>query len=121
VRHIITFDERCPSVNSSYRSHWREQAAITRRWREWACLLATRKPPLTPPVVVHVQPHTKDNRLADAGNSFGVAKAIIDGFVDAGMLPGDGPKIVRALHLYAAVNVGTDQLLVDVEEVAEDA
>jgi hypothetical protein len=116
MRHIITFDERCPSVNSSYRSHWREQAAITRHYREWACLLARKKPPLTAPVTVHVQPHTKDNRLADAGNSFHVAKAAIDGFVDAGMLPGDGPKVVTELILYAPRNVGIDQLIIEVAE-----
>lgn len=117
VKHIFVFDERTPSYNASYRAHWREGAAITRRYREWAGLLAARKPPLTGPVVIHVQPHTKDNRLADAGNSYAVAKAAIDGFVDAKILPGDGPTVVKALHLYAPVNVGVDQLLIEVEEV----
>lgn len=119
MKHIVTFEGLTPSFNASYRKHWREQAAITRQWRTWSALLCGKKPALTPPVEVHVHPHRDDNRLPDTGSSFHVTKAIIDGAVDAGMIPDDGPMIVVALHLHAPRNTGTDQLVVEFEEVED--
>jgi hypothetical protein len=39
--------------------------------------------------------------LADTGNAYGSVKAAIDGLVDAGVLPGDGPAEIMRLCMNA--------------------
>jgi hypothetical protein len=39
--------------------------------------------------------------LADTGNAYGSVKAAIDGLVDAGVLPDDGPEVIRELCMKA--------------------
>lgn len=39
--------------------------------------------------------------LADTGNAYGSVKAAIDGLVDAGILPGDGPTVIMKLTMNA--------------------
>lgn len=39
--------------------------------------------------------------LADTGNAYGSVKAAIDGLVDAGVLPGDGPNVIMRLCMNA--------------------
>lgn len=39
--------------------------------------------------------------LADTGNAYGTVKAAIDGLVDAGILPGDGPNVIMRLCMDA--------------------
>lgn len=39
--------------------------------------------------------------LADTGNAYGSVKAAIDGLVDAGILPGDGPTVIMRLCMNA--------------------
>jgi hypothetical protein len=46
--------------------------------------------------------------IQDTGNAYGAAKAAIDGLVDAGVLPGDGPDVIRSLTLLAPEKIGKD-------------
>ena len=50
--------------------------------------------------------------MADTGGHFPVAKACIDGLVDAGVIPDDGPEFVRSLTFKAPqVDGGVDRAL----------
>lgn len=44
--------------------------------------------------------------LADTGNAYGSVKAAIDGLVDAGVLPGDGPTVIMRLCMNAPKPAG---------------
>ncbi len=89
-------------------------------WREWAAAEAAGTPALVGPVTVTVT-HLRPSRggLPDTGAPFYAAKAVIDGLVDAGVLPEDGPAVVRRLTFEAPEIVGHHGLRVVVREVQQ--
>jgi crossover junction endodeoxyribonuclease RusA len=113
---IFHFPGRPPRVNTNRRDHWGKES-VTKHYRDWAAVEAHGKRPLQPPVEVHAQPVTIDGRRADAGACFEVVKAIIDGLVDAGLIPDDGPNIVKCLHLHAPEVGEDDRLVIELVEV----
>lgn len=117
---VLHFEGRPPTHNRTRSAHFHDARRITKEYRERAALQSLRKPKFARPVTVRVSPHCNNNRLADAGACFDVAKAIIDGIVDAGLLPDDGPKWVRQLIMDAPVNSGEDVLIVCISEVEDD-
>jgi hypothetical protein len=84
-------------------------------WRSWAAghpTLAAHVEPLHGQVVVDVE-HWRINRsgMPDVGAPVVAVKAVLDGLVDARILPrGDGPNIVRRLTFHAPEVVGFDGL-----------
>lgn len=88
-------------------------------WRKWAAEQADGLPPIVGPVTVRVT-HLRKNRAAmpDTGACILAVKAVIDGVVDAGVLPEDGPSVVRALKFYAPAVVGKHGLRVEFVECA---
>jgi hypothetical protein len=87
-------------------------------WREWARDAAEGVAPLTPPVAVTVT-HLRKNRasIPDTGAPILAVKAVIDGLVDAGVLPDDGPEFVVELLFLAPIIVGWQGLRVTLAEV----
>lgn len=79
-------------------------------------------PPLTPPVRVVVH-HYRPNRAAmpDTGAPILAAKAVIDGAVEAGLLPNDKPETVRRLTFLAPEVVGKHGLEVVFIEMETEA
>ncbi len=63
-------------------------------------------------------PCRKNRRnLADTGGHFPVAKACIDGLVDAGVIPDDGPEYVTQLTFKAPqIDGGEDRAMLIVKE-----
>ena len=93
---------------------------MVRDWRAEAKVLAHGQPSLAPPVAVTVTPTLRHRgSMPDTGACIGAVKAMIDGIVDAGKLPGDGPGVVvELLFLAPVVNGEPDALTVVVESVA---
>ena len=73
------------------RLHHMEKARRTRTVRALAAHLARRLLPM-PAADVHVLVHTPAARRFDADNAAPMAKAVIDGIVDAAVLPDDDAK-----------------------------
>jgi len=100
--------------------HYHKRAKLVKAWREAAFAAATEAgvPSLGEIEVVFI-PLRKDRRhMADTGGHFPVAKACIDGLVDAGVLPDDGPNFVKALEFRSPqVDGGEDRVLIVVNEV----
>jgi hypothetical protein len=101
---------RCPlwTLNSERRLNHFRRAELTATVRSLAAAEAVRIRTLIgtikPPVGIEVGVTTgRRGPLADAGAYVGVAKAAIDGLVDAGMLPDDGPRYVQWVRLWAPV------------------
>jgi Fe2+ transport system protein FeoA len=82
-------------------------------WRDWAHHAAIGLDPVVGQVDVTVV-HLRKNRAAmpDTGAPILAAKAVIDGLVRAGVLPGDGPDVVRRLVFEPPLIVGWQGLRV---------
>jgi hypothetical protein len=98
-------------------SKWR-RAELVREWRQafhWLAVEAGR--PTFTAVEVVARPELRNRSgMPDTGACIGAVKAAIDGLVDAGVLPGDGPSIVRRLTFEAPVVTGVDALVVTVRQ-----
>lgn len=88
------------TLNAERREHWTQARALTREWREAFAWLALRDRRRF--TACHVTVLTRMRApVQDTGNAYGAAKAAIDGLVDAGVLPGDGPEVIRSLTFLA--------------------
>lgn len=95
-----------------------QRARMVKEWRNAACVVAkARRLPKMKAVEVRFTPHRATKRLVDTGNHFPVAKAMIDGLVDAGVLAGDGPHIVRRLIFEAPVIDGESKATLEITEL----
>jgi hypothetical protein len=88
------------TLNLERREHWSKARSLTREWREqfgWLGLQNRQRFARVEVVceVICAKP------LPDTGNAYGALKAAIDGLVDAGVLPGDGPDLIAALTMLA--------------------
>ena len=120
---VIDWLGRPRLTNADRRAHHHEVAAHRRLWREAGAQAArlARVPGLGA-VEVTVQGRYPDGRLPDADACAPSVKGVIDGLVDAGVIPDDGPERVRSVTYLRA---RTDQaapaaLVVRIEEVIED-
>lgn len=90
------------------------RAIRTKEWRAKFAELAAGYPPLRS-IEVTVLPEVRNRTMPDTGACIGAAKAAIDGLVDAGVIPEDGPKYVRRLTFLAPVVTGVDALVLRIE------
>ena len=91
------------TLNEEIRQHWSWRHRVRREVRVAAAACArgvTSPAPSCPVVVVFTPQALKLNQ--DAGGCVTVAKPALDGLVDAGVLPGDGPTVVVAVTFMAA-------------------
>ena len=97
-----TFAGRPWTLNAERRgsTHWSATRARTAEWRQafWALGVQNRHRFGPVDITVHIRQRSP---LADTGNAYGAVKAAIDGLVDAGVLTGDTPDIVRSITFHA--------------------
>ena len=114
---------RPPTMNKVQAQPWHRTAKFVRVWREragYAWREAMRDGfAVVPPVVFVVEQKCRDGRMPDTGACMVGAKAIIDGAVDAGLIPDDSPKYVSAIVFAAPSKTGTDMVKVRVIESKE--
>jgi hypothetical protein len=86
------------TTNSERAGNRWERAEKVKMWRSAFELLAkSERIPLMSWVSVVVEPHQKGGRLQDVGACNPAVKAAVDGIVDAGVLPDDGPAYMKSL------------------------
>jgi crossover junction endodeoxyribonuclease RusA len=91
----IALEPPCDFINANSRLHHHAKAKLTKAWRD-----ATRAQAdvlsggWTIPVHIVVSIRFPNNIRRDVGNYYPTAKAIVDGLVDAGVLPDDDDKHV---------------------------
>ena len=102
---------------SGRHAHWSVTGRMTREWREAFGLLAMgqlrhkmKAADITVEIVMAKGP------LPDCGANYTAIKAAIDGIVDAGLLPGDGPEHVRSITMHAPVKGKQDRMTIRLEE-----
>lgn len=115
----LSIEGKLFTLNGERGMHYHKRAKFVKSWREAACEAAIEAevPPMNAIEVVFI-PCRKDRRhMADTGGHFPVAKACIDGLVDAGVIPDDGPKYVTSLTFRAPrVDGGDDRALLMINE-----
>lgn len=101
----LTYHARPTALNAERASNRFRRAESVKEWRDAYRLLAleSKIPPLQW-VHVEARPQYRTARsLPDTAACVGSVKAAIDGLVDAGVLPDDGPELVRRVTFEAPV------------------
>jgi len=115
----LTVEGSLFTLNGERAMHFHKRAKLVRGWREAAYVAALEaKIPAMHSIEVVFVPCRKNRRnMADTGGHFPVAKACIDGLVDAGVIPDDGPKFVTSLTFRAPyIDGGEDRALLIINE-----
>lgn len=86
---MIDVPAPCAFINSNQRLHRMAQAKLTKAWRQASAAAAHGIPPFTKQVRIIAHIHKPRGGRYDPGNLYPTAKAILDGIVDAGLLPDD--------------------------------
>lgn len=94
------------SINKLMSEHWRTRQKSSKYWRQAGYESVKDSPPLEPPVTCDVYIYRPRAGRYDPGNYYPTAKAIIDGMVDAGILPDDSFEYLDGAHLHHG---GTDK------------
>lgn len=105
VSYEIAFHAPDVLLSANDRRHWRSRAQITRQWRKaaWAYAVQAKTPALTSAGFVITFTHPTLRRR-DASNLHPTVKAIIDGLVDAGVLPDDDDAHVTGTEILNTVD-----------------
>lgn len=101
------------------RIHPHERAKRAREFRELSCLLASRNLPADPVdglVIVTVTWCCKTKHRRDPDNVSGYAKPLIDGLVDAGVIPDDSWRHVDEVRLRIRTGATEEGFNVTVKE-----
>lgn len=110
---------RALTVNMVARIHRQQWAAHTRTTRElwWGIAKQAKAPKLQRAHIVATPLHCDGRSPQDVSACCPETKAAIDGLVDAGVLPGDGPAHLLSLTFLPPDVCGVDGLRIRVEEV----
>ncbi|HEY6798143.1 MAG TPA: hypothetical protein VI248_25985 [Kineosporiaceae bacterium] len=103
------------------RGEWARRKELA-EWRKWAKEYAEGIDPIAGPVAVTAVHLRKTHAsMPDVGAPILAVKAVIDGLVDAHVLPGDGPDIVQSLLFEQPLIVGYHGLRVIVRPIEQHA
>lgn len=118
----LTLEPPCDLISANGRLHFRKRAELTKKWRglagETAALYAN-----TGFAERHDRAHITvtirfaTNHRRDVGNYYPTAKAIVDGLVDAGVLPDDDDRHLIGPDLRREYPNGTPRVTVHIKEI----
>lgn len=96
--YIMPLSFQRPPLNQNDRMHWAKKARIVKSMRHESMVRAraARLKP-KPRITVQFCYQPRDNRRRDPGNLTASSKPLVDGLVDAGIVPDDCPPYVREL------------------------
>lgn len=89
------------TVNAQRNHHHMKTAKLVKMWRAHARAAAHQWEPADGQVDIVAETWLTGRRSQDCGAMYPAVKAIIDGIVDAGILPDDTPAYVRSIKMYA--------------------
>jgi len=107
------------TLNTERGWHHHKRAKFVKQWRTASLEEAKRikVPKMKALEITFIPCRTNRRNMADTGGHFPVAKACIDGLVDAGVIPDDGPEYVTSLTFKAPqVDGGEDRAMLIVKE-----
>ena len=112
----LTYEQRPWTLNVERQGNRWKRAALVKQWRgAFAELAIEAGIPAMQAIDVTAQPFLRNRaHMPDTGACIGAVKAAIDGLVDAGVIPDDGPDIVTELTFLAPQVTGVDALWLEV-------
>lgn len=118
----LTIPAPCEWINSNQRLHRMELAARVKFWRASSYVHARRigeaERSFSGPVHIVCTVHKTRAGRWDAGNLYPTAKAIVDGLVDAGVIPDDSNEWVTGPDMRAGEKAEQACVVVTVDAVA---
>ncbi len=108
---VLTYQGKITLVNARKSRHWAVNAEENKSLREWARWAADPAVDLSP-VSIIFQLTTATARKVDVDACQGASKPVIDGLVDAGVMPDDNGDHVKAITYLAPIHTGDDSLRV---------
>lgn len=117
----IVLEPPCAFINANDRLHHHAKAKLTKAWRELvpeAIWVNPRCKPKHQRARVKVSIRFPTNHRRDVGNLYPTAKAILDGLVDAGVLPDDNDKHVIGPDMRREYPNGPSRVTVTITEVS---
>lgn len=94
--HVVVVEGKVITLNTERDMHRYARADFTKEWRYAAKVMTLKaKVPKMAAIDVEVLPRVRYHQ--DVGSAFPTSKAIIDGIVDARVIPNDTAKFVRRL------------------------
>ena len=91
---VLTIDPPADLINANQRLHYHAKAKLTAAWRKAAAESVGFDPYHYPRAHITVAIRFPTNHRRDVGNYYPTAKAILDGLVDAALLPDDNDRHV---------------------------
>lgn len=117
----LILDPPAAFISANGRLHFRKRAELTKVWRELAATrVYTLRQPLLPKYdLAHITVTIRfaTNHRRDVGNYYPTAKAIVDGLVDAGVLPDDDDRHLVGPDLRREYPNGTPRVTVHIKEI----
>lgn len=93
--HVLALPYLSPPLSANQRMHWQAKGRITREVRSTATTLARHaKLPRAERLIITLHYQPKNRRRRDAHNLYPTVKALVDGLVDAGLVPDDNTEHV---------------------------
>lgn len=93
------------TANLERTKHWTYRARITKTWRDGTNVICrTQKIPAMQRAVIHIAWNPPDKGRRDAANSYPTCKAIVDGIVDAGVIPDDNSRHCDGPYMHMGTN-----------------
>ena len=84
-----------PPITANHRHHWAKKAKITKAIRHEAFIRAkAARLPRVKHAQIRLFYQPADNRRRDPSNLMPTQKALVDGLVDAGLVPDDTPEFI---------------------------
>ena len=114
---LVTIPAPCDWLNSNQRLHRMVHAKRTAAWRNAAKTAATDAGSFDTPVRIIATVHKTRAGRWDAGNLYPTAKAIVDGLVDAGVLPDDNNDWVTGPDMRAGAKADEPHVVIAINRV----
>ena len=121
VWHMSIVGGKLFTLNTERGWHPHKRAKHVKEWRSASCIEAKiAKMPKMEKIEVVFTPYKLNRKnMADTGGHFPVAKACIDGLIDAGIIEDDGPEVVTSLTFKAPyVYGGVDKAVMMVKDLS---
>jgi hypothetical protein len=102
---LLRYEQRPWTLNAERTWHHHKRAKFVKEWRDAFCELAqTIQIPKLETFSVVATPYLEGRgRIQDVAGCIPAVKAAIDGLVDAGIVPDDGPKYLLSMSFRAPV------------------
>lgn len=113
---VLTIEIPAPAawINTNTRMHRMAKANLTKQWRMAGFVAARNLGPLNPPVRIIAHIWKPRNGRYDPNNLADTSKAIVDGLVDAGLLPDDSFKhVIGPDHRHGGI--GPARIVLEIE------